>query len=148
MHLPYLRRQGTGISLEIVTEADRIPATENVVNARVRLARLTGEAAEVRDDRRILVEQVRDAAENLPTGAARPLPAEGQPCVGIDDRVDVVVADRHALDVACVEEPGADVADLQERRQRALAVSEVRRELDLREFLRADVACIVDFRGA
>src|SRR5690606_885454 len=88
--------------LQVVPEADRVAPPENVVNVRVRLARLAAERTESGHDGRIDVEQVRDATEYFPTAAVRPILAEGYAQIRVQDRIDAVVADRDAFDVTCV----------------------------------------------
>ena len=55
--------------LQVEAETYRGASAEDVVDGRVRLTRLSSEAAECGDDRRLFIEQIRYAAVDLPMAA-------------------------------------------------------------------------------
>src|SRR5690606_24827901 len=112
-------------------EPNGIPPPEHIVEILVRADPRPAERRPAGNERRILVEHVRDVRERLPLAAPSELPSIACAQIHVEDRLDGVVIDVDALDVVDVRYAAVDPTSLQEQRERPVAVGEVAGPLPL-----------------
>src|SRR5690606_13624869 len=132
-------------SSEPHSRTDDVAAPQHVMQTGIRLAG-AAKVREARCDRRILVEQIRDVAENLPAEAAARLDFIRNVEVGIPHGSDRVVVDLDAFHLIGPPQATVDPTLLQEEAQWPTDVAQVGGDLVFGEVERTHLADPIELR--